>query len=155
MGAAHRVPDGDPTDQSRALAERVAEFEARTATPGAIRWSDAKLAEVAQWLYRGRLERRRLFPADLFAEPAWDILLDLFVENTAGKRVPSLDLCAAAMVPPATGLRWIATLREHDLLRRYRVPDDGRFQYVEITEKGYRLMREWLAGWMEAFEKRG
>jgi hypothetical protein len=42
---------------------------------------DLALAAYAENLYQERRRRVRHFPQHLFAEPAWDILLDLFVNG--------------------------------------------------------------------------
>ena len=74
----------DAHRKSHGLAQRVAEIEARLAAAGhkstrGSDLSDEALATVAQRIYRARARRAHYLPPDLFGEPAWDILLDLFV----------------------------------------------------------------------------
>ena len=86
---------------------------------------------------RAMIEARRLrsdyLPTGLFADPAWDILLDLMAARLEGKKVAVSSLCIAAAVPPTTALRWIATLTERGLLRRVADPADGRRIHMELT----------------------
>lgn len=49
--------------------------------------------------------RDRFFQHDLFAEPAWDILLDLKAASLEGQQVSVSSRCIAAAVPPTTALR--------------------------------------------------
>ncbi len=140
----------------RELVERVSDLEARAAEMGkgapARGFSDDKLATLAGAIYRMRQHRQAYFASTLFAEPAWDMLLDLFINKVRGARVSTTSLCLAAGVPHATGIRWIRTLREHGLLRRYRAPDDARLMLIEITPEGYQLMRRCLSEGVTRFE---
>src|SRR3546814_318497 len=63
-------------------------------------------------IIRARRLRDRYFHADLFADPAWDMQLDLLAARLADERVAVSSLCVAAAVPPPTALRWIKTLCE-------------------------------------------
>jgi hypothetical protein len=129
------------------LAERIARIEARLAPVEASdpeQASDKALAKVARAVLRARNRRQRYFDAEMFADPAWDMLLDLFVSTATGKRVNTTSLCIAGQVPGSTGLRWIAVLEKHELIVRVPAPDDARVKLVELTRKGYRLMRQFL-----------
>lgn len=129
-----------------ALAERVGQIELVVfgENPHARASGEDKLATIARSLARMRQRRSRHFPPDLFAEPAWDMLLDLFINKARGVRVATTSLCLAANAPQATGLRYIAKLYEHGLLTRFEAPNDKRMVLVEITAKGYGQMRRCL-----------
>ncbi len=133
----------------RELTQRVAELEAKAVDDGlgapALELSDDKLATLASSIYRTRQQRRKYFDPALFAEPAWDMLLDLFINRVRGARVSTTSLCLAAGVPQATGVRWIGVLAGQTLIRRYRAPDDARLMLVDITPQGYQLMRRCLS----------
>jgi hypothetical protein len=161
MGAAREVVRLPASDENlhQLLAEllhRVSELEMKAAEAGqgppSLGFSDDKLAALAVSIYRMRQHRQAYFDAALFAEPAWDMMLDLFINQVRGARVSTTSLCLAAGVPHATGIRWIRTLREHDLLRRFRAPDDARLMLIEITSKGYQLMRQCLSHGIARFE---
>lgn len=141
----------DPPDRSdrlaallRELTARVAELEAATGTGPAVAFSDEKLAAIATAFYRARQRRAAYFDAELFAEPAWDMLLDLFVNSVRGVRVPTTSLCLAANVSHATGTRWIGQLQAAGLLLRKKEFLDRRYNLVEMTPLGFRLMRQYL-----------
>lgn len=133
----------------RELARRVAELEAQALddpqAPRSLGFSDDKLKTIAGSMYRSRQLRARYFDPGLFGEPAWDMMLDLFISRVQGRRVATSSLCLAANVPQATGLRWIGTLAKQGLLRRYAAPDDARLKLVEITAEGFQLMRRYLS----------
>ena len=138
------------------LERRLAELEARTLghpeDPRRPELSDEMLRTVAVSIYRSRQYRTQYFDGELFGEPAWDMLLDLFINHVSGRRVPTTSLCVASGVPQATGLRWLATLVEAGLARRIRAPDDSRLRLVEITDEGYKVMRRFLTDSALRFE---
>ncbi|MCB2078548.1 MAG: MarR family transcriptional regulator, partial [Novosphingobium sp.] len=59
-------------------------------------------------IIRQRQLRTRFFDGDLFADPAWDMLLDLTAARAEHARVSVTSLCIASGVPPTTALRWIS-----------------------------------------------
>ncbi len=98
------------------------------------------LVEKAAAIYRGRRSRERIFAGlDLFAEPAWDILLDLFVAAGKHHLISVSSASIAATVAPTTGLRWINILSELGLVARSSDSDDRRRTFLRLTAKGLEL----------------
>lgn len=95
-------------------------------------------------IIRARRARAQFFPGDLFADPAWDILLDLMAARIEGKQVSVSSLCIAAAVPPTTALRWIRTLTDAGLLVREPDPHDGRRVHVALSDAAAEAMRAYL-----------
>ncbi len=102
------------------------------------------LIQMAHTLYRLRRDRIRELPPDLFGEPAWDMLLDLFIQRSMGRRVPVTSLCIASGVPTTTALRWIGILTELELIERSESKEDRRKAYISLTKKGYNKVRSIL-----------
>ncbi|MBW0144557.1 winged helix DNA-binding protein [Sphingomicrobium clamense] len=86
--------------------------------------------------------RERVFPKELFADPAWDILLDLYGSHIAQHRVSVSSLCIAAEVPATTALRWITNLEDAGFIIRARDPHDGRRVFVSLTEGAVKGMEQ-------------
>ncbi|KQN00318.1 winged helix DNA-binding protein [Sphingomonas sp. Leaf25] len=88
---------------------------------------------------RGAIRARRLrgqyLPAELFADPAWDMLLDLFAAWLERTQVSVSSLCIAAAVPPTTALRWIGTLVDAGLVERRDDPADRRRAFIVLTAR--------------------
>lgn len=81
------------------------------------RWDDASLGDLARKAYADRRRRAAISgTAGLFGEPAWDILLDLFIAARESRRVSLAKACASAAVPEASALRWIAVLEKRGLI---------------------------------------
>lgn len=101
----------------------------------------ADLLEVAQSIYRLRRIRDNAFADRIFADPAWDILLDLFVAAERGKKVSVSSACIGAAVPATTALRYISALVKHSLVSRHHNESDSRASWVALTPDGYEKMR--------------
>lgn len=96
-------------------------------------------AEVSAAEIRAMIRARRLrdqfFLGDLFADPAWDMLLDLMTARIEKKRVAVSSLCIAAAVPPTTALRWIKRLTDVGMFVREADPEDGRRVYIQLSDR--------------------
>ena len=90
---------------------------------------------------RARRLRSRFFDRELFADPVWEMLLELLQAEIDQHRVPVSSLCAASGVPSTTALRWIATMTNVGLLQRRADRHDGRRVFVELTVSASRAMR--------------
>ena len=102
-------------------------------------------AETVRAIIRARRLRSRYFSEELFADPAWDMLLDLLQAEIAQLRVPVSSLCIAAAVPATTALRWIKTMTEQGLFVRRADPHDGRRVFVELAPAASEAMRRYFA----------
>lgn len=99
---------------------------------------------LARMLYAERRRRDRTFPSDLFGEPSWDILLDLFIAAGEGRRVPTTSACIGAHVPPTTALRWLRLLEKCGLVEREEDAHDGRRTFVRLSKKGMDIVGNYL-----------
>ena len=94
-------------------------------------------ATFVRQVIRGRRERDNHFDDDLFADPAWDMLLDLYAARLEERRLSVSSLCAAAAVPPTTALRWITVLCSRGLVVRASDPVDTRRILVTMTDDAF------------------
>ena len=85
--------------------------------------------------------RRNVFDDDIFADPAWDLLLDIFACDLSQQRMSVTAACHSARVPATTALRWIKVLEERGLVVRRSDPRDGRRVFVSLTEEAFTKMR--------------
>lgn len=159
-GALHKISD-ELADFARTLA-RIAEQEGavpasvsdkpvsfRPAPPSVFApLSPAPESPIKPTQIRELIKLRRLrdqhFPAELFADPGWDILLDLFAAKLEGKSVSVSSLCIAAAVPPTTALRWITTMTEHGALVRKQDPNDARRVFIELSPDSEARLRAYF-----------
>lgn len=101
--------------------------------------------ETVRSVIRARRLRSRYFAEDLFADPAWDMLLDLLQAEIAQLRVPVSSLCIAAAVPATTALRWLKSMTEKGIFIRRADPHDGRRVFVELSRDASIAMRRYFA----------
>jgi DNA-binding MarR family transcriptional regulator len=101
--------------------------------------------EAVRNVIRARRLRARFFDEELFADPAWDMLLDLLQAEIAQHRVPVSSLCIAAAVPATTALRWIKTMTDNGLFQRRADPHDGRRVFIELSPGASLAMRRYFA----------
>lgn len=102
-------------------------------------------AELVRQVIRARRIRARFFDETLFADPAWDMLLDLLQAEIAQHRVPVSSLCIAAAVPPTTALRWIKTMTDAGMFQRRSDPHDGRRVFVELSAGASESIRRYFS----------
>lgn len=133
LGEAGRAPGPEVT---ASLAAGLHESSARI-TPEA-------LLAFAREMYAIRRRRDRHLPGDLFGEPTWDILLDLYVATREGRPVPTTSACIGANVPPTTALRWLRILEARGLVEREEDGRDGRRTFVRLSARGLAAMDDWL-----------
>lgn len=129
--AGSAVPDVTPT-----AAAGLQETSARITT--------GALLAFARETYAIRRRRDRHLPGDLFGEPTWDILLDLYVATREGRPVPTTSACIGANVPPTTALRWLRILETRGLVEREEDGRDGRRTFVRLSARGLAAMDDWL-----------
>jgi DNA-binding MarR family transcriptional regulator len=95
-------------------------------------------------MIRARRMRDHFFKRDLFADPAWDMLLDLMAARLEKQQVAVSSLCIAAAVPPTTALRWIKALCDQGLFVRVADPEDGRRVFIDLSEQAAAALESYL-----------
>ena len=96
-------------------------------------------------IIRQRGLRARFFDGDLFADPAWDMLLDLTAARAEHARVSVTSLCIASGVPPTTALRWIGQLTDAGLFERLQDDTDRRRAFIALTDNAADAMARYFA----------
>lgn len=116
--------------------------ELATSTASSItKQSSAKLIRK---ILRARDQRSQEFPGDLFADPAWDMLLELYWLELEQHRASVSRACKAARVPATTALRWLKTLETRGFIRRDEDPYDGRRVFVSLTPDARQAMQRYV-----------
>jgi hypothetical protein len=78
---------------------------------------------------------RLVSAASLFADPAWFILLDLFVRQNSGLQTSVSSACHASFSPVTTALRHITMLTERNIIQRHYDPVDQRRVFLTLTDE--------------------
>lgn len=147
-----RAATGSATTELRGVSKPSAEERANVADsvdPAVV----ARHLTIAREIYAERRRRHRFLPADLFGEPTWDILIDLYIAYREDRRVPTTSSCIGAHVPPTTALRWLRILEARDLVEREDDGRDGRRTFVRLTPQGLTAMDATFASFHTSFSR--
>lgn len=125
----------------------VAEGSAGFATLPAMYAARAPLPDprLVRRIIRERQLRGRFLDAELFADPAWDMLLDLTAARAEYQRVSVTSLCIAAAVPPTTALRWIGQMVDAGLFERVSDDADKRRAFIALSDSAADAMARYFA----------
>ena len=152
----HYAPNIDSERLAQLTAEvnRVARLLSQLTTPSnsaLLQSNDQEEVsrDSVERIISARRDRTRFLPSELFAEPSWDILLDLLRAELAQQRISVSSLCIAAAVPTSTALRHITNLVEQGLILRRADPFDGRRSYLELSPETSAALRQYFANVIE------
>ena len=106
--------------------------------------SEQMLVTQARDLLAQRKMRRRFLPAELFHEPAWDMLLALFVVRNDDQPMNIKALVAMADAPVTTSQRWIEHLYKLRLIDRVIDPTDRRRVEISLSAMGEEAVTNYL-----------
>jgi DNA-binding MarR family transcriptional regulator len=96
-------------------------------------------------LQRARLRRGEVFAAQLFGDPAWDMLLELYAAHLEQRRISVGRLSRASGVAGTTVLRWLSVFQREGLVERMADRLDGRRIYVSLSRGGVDSMSAYFA----------
>jgi hypothetical protein len=99
------------------------------------------LRTVAERLYAERRKREEYFPPSLFGEPAWDLLLALFIAHDDGRHVSLSEAYDAAKVDRREGPPLIEKLIAAGLVTR----SHNRGNAILLTDRGMDRLNDYLA----------
>lgn len=80
-------------------------------------------------------------PGHLLSNPAWEILLDLFVHRSEGKRLTIMSLCITATAPAGTMLRYLNALTDAGFVIRLKADDDRPSPVIDLSEGAFASMQ--------------
>jgi len=103
--------------------------------PASSRHTPKTRAGFARDLIHTRRLRDHFIPPDILADPAWDMLLELYASHYERQTVTVSSLSLASAVPTTTALRWIGVLSDRGLCDRLRDTEDGRRTIVQLSER--------------------
>lgn len=133
-------------DAISGMADRSASYMLRSPSGGQGHDPDETILQNARIVARRRLLRRQLLGApDLFGEPAWDMLLDLFIQQCEGRLLPMSSLCLSTDIPNSSAMKLIQRLCDAGLLERSPDPRDGRRSLIRISPDTEHRLRAYFA----------
>lgn len=91
-------------------------------------------------IIKARRDREALFPAGLFSDPAWDMLLALYEAHESEFPLTVSGLCRASATPDTTALRWIGALERAGLVNRRNDPFHGKRVFIQLSRGAVETM---------------
>ena len=135
------VLSGRELDAARRLLTQLIEMPAPAAGASV---SGSALMQCAKAIVHRRKKRSAFFPSAMFGEPAWHILLTLYVgEDQPGQTVTSLAALMSA--PQSSTIRWLDYLEGQRFIVRESHPTDKRSAISRLTEKGRGAIEGYLS----------
>ena len=89
-------------------------------------------ARIRSIIVERRRREKELGP-QLFADPAWDIMLEALVAELEQRRMSVSDHCLCSAVPTTTALRWVKKLEQDGWLVRKADAFDARRHWMELS----------------------
>jgi hypothetical protein len=138
--AAYKLEAAKCEEVARQLPEVAELLRSAASGPEALRLRPNEFALV-ETIVRARRQREQLFDSNLFADPAWDMLLDLYAAHLEQRPMTVSSLCAAASAPTTTALRYVKLLVGSGLIARTPSETDQRVTHVELTAPALARMK--------------
>ena len=102
-------------------------------------------AEQVRMVIEARQRRSSIFAPELFSDPAWDLLLELYASALENRRPNIAEITVAIDIPATTVLRWLATLEQQALVSRHHDLRDTRKVRVTLSQYGRSQMDRYFA----------
>jgi CheY-like chemotaxis protein len=143
--------------QKPVTADEVASAIARAfalvgGAPTQARTAGVEIINTALYLrvqVAAQVDRTAIFETDLFGDPAWEMLLDLFMSEAYHRPISVTSLCIASGAPTTTALRRIDDLVTAGLVEREPDQQDRRRTVVKLTTHGRERMEAFLRRQLE------
>lgn len=106
---------------------------------------DIALANAKTAMHRRLLRQQLIGSPELFGDPAWEMLTDLFIHECEGKDLSISSLCVTPSIPMSSALRLAQKLCDVGILRRVPDPFDGRRSIIKLEPAVAHRLRAYFA----------
>lgn len=137
----------DRQDGSNAV--RVVPTSSRDMSIPASHGSDGDLVALANGLLRALAEQPDFGARDVVFNPAWQLLLELFVAQLEHRPVPVTNACLSLGTAQTTALRYLTDLEKRGLIASLSDPVDGRRRLLRLTPHVESELRRYLRNAVE------
>lgn len=112
--------------------------------PRAERPTDRVASETARRMLEAIDLRSQYFDGELFSDPAWSLMLDIYGQMSRGRRTSLAGAAGSARAPVNTAQRWINLLTERGFLVQKTEGRDPKRVYVELSPDLFDCMTAYL-----------
>ena len=103
------------------------------------------LVRIAARIHALREARFFHFDRGLYGEPAWDMLLAIYIAQGRGFSMSMAEVCEEAEAPKTTALRWLGHLEREGLVIKRPNPRRSNSSLIEITENAALELNRYFA----------
>jgi DNA-binding MarR family transcriptional regulator len=134
--------------ESNAVSKQNPEVGQSCLSTGFLDQASTQCVVIAEAMLRTARVRDQAFGPDFFSDPAWDLLLHLFVNEHKNRNQTTSELSAILSRKPATLSRYLHALEMRGLLVRAGNNDDPALQLPSLTDLGGKMMLQALAAFL-------
>ena len=98
-----------------------------------------------------RRARAAVLGENLFSDPAWDILLELFAAKLGRRQMTLTEIALSIETPVSTTSRWLAALKSQGLVQSDIQAADPHTPLLKLTDEGASRMERLAGQWASAF----
>lgn len=125
--------------------EQTGKAGSKASTEPDVLSRECKLVRTAEGILLRRRRRNSEFDSGIFDEPAWDMLLELYVRETSGTSCTAEELKAASAVASSTAERWLHYLEKEGLAVCRYYPRGQGTVFVALTNRARQAFDRYLA----------
>jgi DNA-binding MarR family transcriptional regulator len=100
----------------------------------------------------GRRGREAALGRELFSDPAWDILLELYAARLGERRMTLRELARSIDIPESTTARWISVLSDRGFVIALNDRREMVEASIELSAQGLAVMKRLIGYWGSAFQ---
>lgn len=130
-------------DPFESIRKQLPQWSNETSAEEHVLSHECKLVRTAQAMLQRRRRRSDEFEPTMFGEPAWEMLLALYVRETSGASSTAEELQPASATA-SSAERWLRYLEKEGLARRRYYPGYGRTFFVELSDRGRQALDRYL-----------
>jgi len=104
----------------------------------------AGATDILTRVIRARSRRSTLFSGELFADPAWDILLELSLARLEDRNLTLADLARRSPVHESIVFRWIGKLIRDGWIVPEPDGSEARDAVLDLSAKAATAMQKWI-----------
>lgn len=105
---------------------------------------EGALARRARQILDFRGRRTEGFGRAMFGEPAWDMLLAMYIAEQRGDRATIAELAAVSGASPSVALRWLNFLVAEGLAGQEIHPERSDALAIQLTDRSRRALEHYL-----------
>jgi DNA-binding MarR family transcriptional regulator len=131
--------------ESPELVEVILKSPARTARGHHETADRRSLLDLAKRALFERRQRSEHLTKAIFGEPAWDVLLVLYIADFVGGKQTIGNVASLVDVPVSTVVRWVRQLEREQLATREPHPHDRRMVFVRLGKRGREVLDRYFS----------